>query len=181
MIRAILDQPGVASVEPITLTVRAYRGLIEESKGFLALVEGVALLLALLVAFNAASITTDERAREHATMLAFGVPIRRILGIEVVESVILGIAGTIVGIVIGLGLVAWFMGTVMPETMPDLGFGVFAAPATFAVAFFVGVVVRRPRAAVDGAATPADASPGDPAARGVMGPRPVRAWPAGRS
>lgn len=58
----------------------------------------MALLLALLVAFNSASIATDERAREHATMLAFGVPVRRILGIEVVESVVLGVAGTMVGL-----------------------------------------------------------------------------------
>jgi len=141
VIRAVFNQPGVASVEPITLIVRAYRDLIEELKGFLALVEGMALLLALLVAFNSASIATDERAREHATMLAFGVPVRRILGIEVVESVILGIVGTIVGIVIGLGLVAWFMGTLMPETMPDLEFGVVVEPATLAVAIVLGIVV----------------------------------------
>lgn len=31
-------------------------------------------------------------------MLAFGVPVRRILGIEVVESVVLGVAGTMVGL-----------------------------------------------------------------------------------
>jgi putative ABC transport system permease protein len=141
LIRAVFNKPGVASVEPITLIVRTYGDLIEELKGFLALVEGVALLLALLVAFNSASIATDERAREHATMLAFGVPVRRILGIEVVESVILGVVGTLVGIAIGLGLVAWFMGTLMPETMPDLEFGVVVAPATLAIAIVVGVVV----------------------------------------
>jgi putative ABC transport system permease protein len=141
VIRAVFNQPGVASVEPITLVVRAYGDLIEELKGFLALVEGVALLLALLVAFNSASIATDERAREHATMLAFGVPVRRILGIEVVESVILGLAGTIVGILIGLGVVTWFMGSVMPQTMPDLAVGVSVAPVTYLSALVVGVVV----------------------------------------
>jgi putative ABC transport system permease protein len=98
-------------------------------------------LLALLVAFNSASIATDERAREHATMLAFGVPVRRILGIEVVESVILGLAGTIVGILIGLGVVTWFMGSVMPQTMPDLAVGVSVAPVTYLSALVVGVVV----------------------------------------
>ena len=31
------------------------------------------LLLALLIAFNTASINADERAREEATMFAFGL------------------------------------------------------------------------------------------------------------
>ena len=141
VIRAVFDEPGVASAEPVTLIARIYRDLLEEFMGVLAIVEGVALLLALLVAFNSASIATDERAREHATMLAFGVPVRRVLGIEIVESMILGVAGTIVGFAIGIGVIAWFVGVKVPEMMPDLGIAVAVAPGTLASALAVGVVV----------------------------------------
>ncbi len=141
VIRAVFDLPGVASAEPVTLIARIYRDLLEEFLGILALVEGVALLLALLVAFNSASIATDERAREHATMLAFGVPVRRVLGIEVAESVILGIAGTIVGLVIGMVVIGWFVSVKVPEMMPELGIAAAVAPTTLAAAVVVGVVV----------------------------------------
>ena len=39
--------------------------------------------LALLIAFNATRITVEERRREHATMQAFGLPVRTVLGIVV--------------------------------------------------------------------------------------------------
>jgi putative ABC transport system permease protein len=36
------------------------------------------VVLALLIAYNAASINADERARERATLFAFGLPTRRL-------------------------------------------------------------------------------------------------------
>jgi len=101
----------------------------------------MALLLALLVAFNSASIATDERAREHATMLAFGVPLRRVLRIEVIESVLLGLAGTVVGLAVGIAIIAWFVGVKVPEMMPELGIPIAVAPGTIGAALVVGVVV----------------------------------------
>ena len=32
------------------------------------------------MAFNSSSISVDERAREHATMFAFGVPLPTVIG-----------------------------------------------------------------------------------------------------
>ncbi len=43
-------------------------------------------------------------------MLAFGVPVRRLLAVEVIESVILGLLGTFIGVVIGFAAVAWVVG-----------------------------------------------------------------------
>jgi len=141
LIRAAFGWPGVASAEPVAIEAQVYRDLVEEFVGVLTVVEVVALLLALLVAFNSASIATDERAREHATMLAFGVPVRRVLGIEIVESMILGAAGTIVGLVIGLGIVAWFLLVEMPLVMPEVGVPIVVAPGTVVLAAVVGVLV----------------------------------------
>ena len=120
VIRALFDQPGVVSVQPVAQVARIYHDVIEEFTGILMLVQGVALLMALLVAFNAASIATEERAREHATMLAFGLPLRRVLRIEVIESVVLGLGGTLTGLAVGLVVLNWVIEVEMPNTMPDL-------------------------------------------------------------
>jgi putative ABC transport system permease protein len=53
---------------------------LDQFTGILNVAAGVALLLVLLIAFNTASIGTDERSREHATMMAFGLPARTVLG-----------------------------------------------------------------------------------------------------
>lgn len=141
VVRALFGRPGVVAVQPVAIVTRVYRDLVEEFVGVLVLLEAMALLLALLVAFNSASIATDERAREHATMLAFGVPLRRVLRIEVIESVLLGLAGTVVGLAVGIAVIAWFVGVKVPEMMPELGIPIAVAPGTIGAALVVGVVV----------------------------------------
>ena len=139
--RAVFGQPGVTAVVPVAALLRLYRDLMEEFLGILLLAEVLALLLAFLVAFNSASLATDERAREHATMAAFGVPLRRLLGIEVAESVILGLVGTTIGLVVGIALVAWIVDAKMSEMMPDLAIPLAVAPGTLLAALAIGVVV----------------------------------------
>ena len=50
--------------------------------------------MALLIAFNASTINADERAREHATMFAYGVTVGRVVRGGVVEALIIGALGT---------------------------------------------------------------------------------------
>ena len=141
LVRALFGKPGVVSVQPVAIVARIYTDLIEQFSEVFLLVEGIALLMALLVAFNSASIATEERAREHATMLAFGVPLGRVLGIEVVESVILGLLGTVVGLGIGAGALFWFVEVEFPNVMPDLGISVELSATTVAASLAVGVLV----------------------------------------
>jgi putative ABC transport system permease protein len=141
VVRAAFGVPGVVAAQPAAQVARVYGDLVEEFIGILAFVEGLALLMALLVAFNSASIATDERAREHATMLAFGVPAWRVIGIEVAESVILGLGGTLAGLAVGVGVLAWFVGDQVPQMMPDLGISIAVAPGTIVAALAVGVIV----------------------------------------
>ncbi len=54
-------------------------------------IEGAVLLLALCIAFNSTAINMDERARENATMFAYGLPAGRVLLVSVVESLIIGL------------------------------------------------------------------------------------------
>jgi putative ABC transport system permease protein len=66
---------------------------MDEFVGVLRITEVAGLLLALLIAFNTTSINADERAREYATMAAYGVPVRTVVRISMVESVLVGILG----------------------------------------------------------------------------------------
>src|SRR5262249_25731661 len=81
----------------------------------------VALLLVFLIAFNTASIGTDERAREHATMIAFGLPVRTVLGLITAESVLVGLLGTVIGLGAGYGLLTWLTATTIASVMPEIG------------------------------------------------------------
>jgi putative ABC transport system permease protein len=98
------------------------------------------LLLALLIAYNATSINTDERAREHATLFAFGLPFRRVLRMDVVEGLLIGLVGTVVGIVAGLAVLQWITTALVGSTMPELGLDVAISSSTVATALVLGVV-----------------------------------------
>ena len=76
--RACSRSHGVASVESGSAVPDAVRTYLDEFLAILRITQMVTLLLALLIAFNTMSIAGEERRREHATMLAFGTPLRRI-------------------------------------------------------------------------------------------------------
>jgi putative ABC transport system permease protein len=96
-------------------------------------------LLALLVAFNASNIGTDERAREHATMLAFGIRVRRIIAIAIAESLLLGLTGVGLGLGLGLGVLRWILDTVFPAAIPDLAVLDRVDPSSYLVTVAIGL------------------------------------------
>jgi len=96
--------PGVGSVSPAATSSRIVRASLEEFTGIIRVTEGFILLLALLMAYNAASINADERVRERAMLFAFGLPVRRVLGLEIAEGLMYGLLGTMVGLGLGIGI-----------------------------------------------------------------------------
>jgi putative ABC transport system permease protein len=98
------------------------------------------MLLALLIAFNSTSINADERVREHATMFAFGLPVRSVLAMSVAESLIKGILATLLGLGLGLALIGWVFYSFLPEVAPELGVTISLSTATYMAAVLVGVV-----------------------------------------
>ena len=138
--RGLFDQPGVVAVERVTSSADAIREQIEEFVSIFAVIEGAVLLLALLIAFNSTSINMDERARENATMFAFGLPAGRVLLVSVVESVIIGVLGTAVGVVTGRLLLQWLLRVLLPSTFPDIGMVIELSGSTLATALLFGVV-----------------------------------------
>ncbi|MFJ9119580.1 ABC transporter permease [Streptomyces sp. NPDC102394] len=132
--------PGVAGVQTATEGVDALREGVGQLTGILDIAAGVTLALAVLIAFNAASISADERSRENATMFAFGLPVRTVLGMAVAESALLGTLGTAAGIVLGQGIDRWMVRVQLARTMPEIGFDVTLAPGTYLTALLLGIV-----------------------------------------
>jgi len=138
--RALFSLPGVASAQGVGEVAEVINDLISEFVVLLRVIEGALLLLALLIAFNSASINMDERAREHATMFAFGVPVRTVLRMAVTENLILGVVATVVGVLGGWLLLGAIIAIRIPETMPELEVVPTVAAATLGLAAVLGVL-----------------------------------------
>ena len=98
------------------------------------------LVLAILIAFNSSRITVEERRREHATMRAFGLPVRTVMGVVMKESVLVGVAATAIGLVAGTLILDWMLRTLTEQSLPDFGIGLYLAPTTLLLALGIGVL-----------------------------------------
>ena len=119
--RALFGVPGVATVQGLAEGSRAVQDAFEQFASIFYVMEIFVLGLALLIAFNTANINSDERARDHATMFAYGVPVRRVIGILAVEGLILGTLATAIAIVLGYGMLLWMIRVLIPASYPDMG------------------------------------------------------------
>ena len=73
-------------------------------------------------------------------MFAFGLPLRSLVRMEVVESMVIGVLGTLVGLALGRLLLGWLIGSQLPETFPDIGVTPTVSTATLVTAVVLGVV-----------------------------------------
>lgn len=120
---------------------QSFHDALKQFFDVLRVMELIALVLALLIAFNSASLSSEERAREHATMFAFGLRPRSVLKAAAVEAGLTGILGTLAGLAGGYLVVRWSLQVQLERTVPDLRVSPYLAPATLATAVFIGVVV----------------------------------------
>ena len=139
--RELFGLDAVASVEKAGAATESVREFISE---FLLAILGVisffVLILALLIGFNSASINFEARARDHATMFAFGVPVRTALRMAMTESFVMGVLATAVGLVAGVGLMWWAATFLFTSTVPDLRLALILTPATIVITVLVGIV-----------------------------------------
>ncbi len=138
--RALLAVPDVASAQSVQATTEGMRTSLDEFVGILRVAAAVTLLLALLIAFNTSSIGIDERARENATMLAFGLPIRTVLGMTTIETALLGALGTLTGILGGYAVLRWMAATTIPAVLPDIGVTATLSVTTVVAALALGIL-----------------------------------------
>jgi putative ABC transport system permease protein len=138
--RSMFAVPGVASVETAAASAEVLRDLIEQFTGIFRILQLFVLALALLIAFNATAINADERAREHATMFAFGVTVSRVLRIATIEGVLVGLVGTLLGILLGLAVTQWFIVELAGSTLPDVQLLPTVSIETIASTIVLGIV-----------------------------------------
>jgi putative ABC transport system permease protein len=138
--RELFGLEGVASVQPVGATSQVVEDSLADFAAVFRVLEAFVLLLALLIAYNAASINADERARERATLFAFGLPLRRVVALETAEGALVGVLGTAVGVATGLLVVRWVVATTVSSTMPDIGMDVAISAGTVLLAVVLGVV-----------------------------------------
>jgi putative ABC transport system permease protein len=108
---------------------------------FLLAFAGIALFVGSFVIANSLSITIAQRTREFATLRTLGASRRQVLGSIVVESLIIGVAASVVGLFLGLGLarVLFWLFDSIGFTLPNSG--LLFQTRTVVVALLVGVLV----------------------------------------
>ncbi len=138
--REVFSLEGVTLSQAVGRISEGFDAALEQFTGFLFIAAVAVLALALLIAFNASRISVEERRREHATMRAFGLPVRSIMGVAVKEGVIVGLLATAVGLGAGVLFLDWMLDSLAQTTVPDVGIERYVAPATVGIAAAVGVV-----------------------------------------
>jgi putative ABC transport system permease protein len=138
--RALASSPIVATTRPVTADSDALSETIDQFKGIIQVAAGAAFVLAVLMAFNIAGISLEERRREYATMFAFGLPVGRGLRIAATENLIVGVLGTALGLLIGRLTVNWIINSLFADTWPEIGMVRHLSAGSAAIAVLVGVV-----------------------------------------
>ena len=138
--RELFEDPAVASVQRADAQAKIMRDFLDRFVSLFQMFEGVALLLAVLIALNSAGLGLEERRREHATMFAYGVRAWKAVRIMVVESLSVGVLATLLGVAGGMGMLWLYLNVLAAEEMPDLGFDMVLSPASIVLIVVVGVV-----------------------------------------
>ena len=110
-------------------------------KYFLLGFGGIALFVGSFVIANTLAITVAQRMRELATLRTLGASRHQVLGSVVLESVVVGILGSIVGLFLGLGI-AVGLTTMLRATGIDLpNNGLVFSRRTIVVSIGIGTLI----------------------------------------
>jgi putative ABC transport system permease protein len=142
---AALDPILPSSAQAVSATAEAQEQSDEVSeftkffRYFLLAFAAIALFVGAFVIFNTLSITVAQRTREFATLRTIGASRRQVLGSVILESLVIGLLASLVGLGLGVvlaeGIEALFrsLGVELPSA--DRVF----APRTVVVSLLVGV------------------------------------------
>jgi putative ABC transport system permease protein len=138
---ALMNQPGVASVQAISDFANAFKETMDMFTSVLWVIRVIVMVLAFLIAFNSTSINVDERVREIATMFAFGLPIRTVTRMQMVENLVIGILGTLVGVALGWEVLNALLVARVQEQLAEFNFIVKISTSTLVISVALGVLV----------------------------------------
>jgi putative ABC transport system permease protein len=120
---------------------KGVNGFTSFIQNFLLAFAGIALFVGSFVIANTLSITIAQRTREFATLRTIGATRRQILRSVIVESLVIGILGSVAGLFLGLGL-AKGLNSVFVSVGIDLPTaGTVFATRTVIVCLIVGTVI----------------------------------------
>jgi putative ABC transport system permease protein len=143
--RIAAEMPAGVRVETATESANRNSEEIRDNLGFLQtflLVFGfIAILVGSFVIFNTFSITTAQRVTEFGLLRTLGASRRQILSSVVVEALLIGLVGAVVGIAGGF-LIAKLLNALLKAFEVDLPTtGLVLQSRTIVVALLVGIVV----------------------------------------
>nr|NLD41035.1 FtsX-like permease family protein [Actinomycetales bacterium] len=111
-------------------------GLISTMMNVLYALLGLSLVIAVLSIINTLAMAVMERTREIGLMRAVGLGGGQLVGMIMIESVLTALFGTIMGMLIGVGL-----GATLPSILQDLGLTDLVIPWEALLVILAGTVV----------------------------------------
>ena len=130
---------GVSLMQGLGDSFRSVEDSLDQSQGVFFITRIFVIFLVMLIAFNTANINVDERSRDHATMFAYGVPVRRVIANLSVEGLLLGLAAVVLGGLFGYALLLWMALFLMPTAIPEIGMIVSVRWWEMAVSFVLAL------------------------------------------
>ena len=139
--RTLAQTEQVALVRPVAASLDAINDFLEQYLGIFMVVQVIVLVMAFLVAFNTTRSNMDERRRDIATMFAFGTRVRTVVRMAMMENLITGILGTLLGIGLGWLMLSTTLMAMFEKDAPELSTTLSVAPSTYGWAVLIGVIV----------------------------------------
>ena len=102
---------------------------------------GIALFVGSFVIANTLAITVAQRMRELATLRTLGASRRQVLGSVVLESVVIGVVGSLAGLFLGLGIAVGLIKLLEATGIELPSSGLVFAPRTILVSLGVGTSI----------------------------------------
>jgi putative ABC transport system permease protein len=129
---ALTSEPYVlSSPRDLATSLRVSTADFRSTTGLIA---AVALFVGAFLIFNTLSMTVTERVRELGLLRAAGATRRQVAGFVLFQAVVLGLAGSIVGLAVGVGLAQVMAGYVQAiGSIPFEAADISAASAIVAV------------------------------------------------
>ena len=142
-VQAALD-PSVAQVLTSDQITAQTETEVEKSLGFLTIFLSIFSLIALgvgmFVIYNVFSITAAQRQRENALLRALGATRRQVTWTMLIEAVVIGLVGSLVGLVGGVGLASGVKSLLNALDYVIPARGLVLTQRTVVVTLFAGVL-----------------------------------------
>ena len=132
---------GVTSVRKVSGALIGIEDFLGQYIGIFEVVQVVVLLMAFFIAFNTTRSNIEERRREIATMFAFGARVRTVVRMTMMENLIVGVLGTLVGIALGWLVLGGEVMRLFEHDAPEMDAVLIVNVSTYAWAVLIGVIL----------------------------------------